>query len=190
MGTQWWVGNRRRPVRGCRGSIISTAPMGEYETARTDGVTLSGLLLRCAVPPHPHQMPYNTHRSDSDIYRRQIPGYRSKGFLALSVMRLQDILSVFKIRYTTTTATTAAQPTCHPRHLHASDSRIHSLCVNSSILPRHIYYLDSARLSHVPSRPERTRVGTERDRPLFAWTMRRGIDPFTQRTRALSTFTL
>lgn len=68
-----------------------------------------------------------------------------------------------------------------------------------------LYYLDTYITSTVPvhptlplapglptmlSRPERTRVGTERDRPFFAWAMRRGIDPFTQRTRALYLHTL
>ena len=46
--------------------------------------------------------------------------------LALSVSGFETFSALFKIRYTTT-ATTAAQPSCHPRHLHASDSCTHNL---------------------------------------------------------------
>lgn len=131
------------------------APMGRVRDCK---VTLSRLFCSTVVPPHPQQSrsvwPYNSLRSDSDITPTNPRISIRRGFIEVSVSFYGKRV---QIRYTT--ATTAAQPSCHPRHIHASDSR-------NSQLPLSIplYYLDTyitsrvTRLSHALSRlPRLTR---------------------------------
>lgn len=191
MGTQWWVGNRRRPVRGYSNKGVGDPSSlrrqwDEYETAKS---LLSGhFLLRCCGSTtstiQPCGLGYTIRallRLGSDINRRQIPEiYRFKRILRppcclCLCLSLQDILCVVQNQVhqsTDTTATTAARPAKLSTHaiLHASDScnsQTSPPCQSNSSILYILYYLDTYITFKPPSIPSHVSPGLPTYPPLL-----------------------